>query len=158
MKLFWVSFFLLIYMEAGHTQVRSVNFGELEPRLKTQSDSVILVNFWATWCVPCVKELPEFEKIAKLYADRGVKVLLVSLDNPAHLQSRLLPFIEKYNLQSEILLLDDTRSNQWIPKVDESWSGAIPATVIFNRNSRSFYEKAFTYEELEAIVRSKLTN
>jgi thiol-disulfide isomerase/thioredoxin len=137
-------------------QVPSVDFDQLEPRLTTNSDSVFVVNFWATWCVPCVKELPEFEKINELYSDRKVKVLLVSLDNPRHMESRLLPFIDKHNLKSEIVLLDDPRSNRWIPLVDDSWSGAIPATIIFTSKSRSFYEQVFTYAELERIVNSKL--
>ncbi|MGF1584460.1 MAG: TlpA family protein disulfide reductase [Bacteroidales bacterium] len=137
-------------------QVPSVNFDQLEPRLSTGSDTLFLVNFWATWCVPCVKELPEFEKINEVYSDRKVKVLLVSLDNPRHMESRLLPFIDKHNLKSEIVLLDDTRSNRWIPLVDESWSGAIPATIVFTSESRSFYEQVFTYEDLERIVNSKL--
>jgi thiol-disulfide isomerase/thioredoxin len=137
-------------------EVPSIDFDGLEPRLSTGSDSVYVVNFWATWCVPCVKELPEFERINEEYSDRKVKVLLVSLDNPNHMESRVIPFIEKHELKSEIILLDDPRSHHWIPRVDESWSGAIPATIVFTRNSRSFYEKVFTWEELENIVISKL--
>jgi thiol-disulfide isomerase/thioredoxin len=149
-----VLFSLSVTLAAG--QVPSVNFDQLEPRLSTSSDSLFVINFWATWCVPCVKELPEFEKINELYSDRKVKVLLVSLDNPRHMESRILPFIEKHNLKSEIVLLDDPRSNRWIPMVDNSWSGAIPATIIFTSDSRSFYEQVFTYAELERIVNSKL--
>jgi thiol-disulfide isomerase/thioredoxin len=138
------------------SQIPTVDFDQLEPRLTTSSDSVYVVNFWATWCVPCVKELPEFEKINQLYAEKKVKVLLVSLDNPRHTESRVLPFINEHGLKSEIILLDDPRSSSWIPRVDDTWSGAIPATIIFNRNSRSFYEQVFTYEELENAVISKL--
>jgi thiol-disulfide isomerase/thioredoxin len=145
-----------ITLTLAGAQVPSVNFDQLEPRLSTSSDSVFVVNFWATWCVPCVKELPEFEKINEVYSDSKVKVLLVSLDNPRHMESRLLPFIDKHNLKSEIVLLDDPRSNRWIPMVDDSWSGAIPATIIFTSESRSFYEQVFTYAELERIVKSKL--
>jgi thiol-disulfide isomerase/thioredoxin len=148
-------FYLLLAPVAG-AQVPSVDFNGLEPRLSTTSDSVYVVNFWATWCVPCVKELPEFERINQEYSDRRVKVLLVSLDNPRHMESRILPFIKKPELKSEIILLDDPRSNDWIPRVDGSWSGAIPATIIFTRNSRSFHEKVFTWDELESLVIAKL--
>lgn len=154
-KGFLQSLFILFTVFAL-SQVPSVDFDGLEPRLSTGSDSVYVVNFWATWCVPCVKELPEFERINEEYADRKVNVLLVSLDNPNHMESRVIPFIEKHGLKSEIILLDDPRSHHWIPRVDESWSGAIPATIVFTRNSRSFYEKVFTWEELEDIVISKL--
>ncbi|TVR68519.1 MAG: TlpA family protein disulfide reductase [Marinilabiliales bacterium] len=145
-----------LFISAAIAQVPAMNFDDLKPRLTTRSDSVYVVNFWATWCVPCVKELPEFEKINEVYSDRKVKVILVSLDNPRHMESRLLPFIREHNLRSEIILLDDPRSNRWIPMVDETWSGAIPATIIFNRETRSFYEKVFTYEELENIIEAKL--
>ncbi len=147
---------LLIFSTTAFSQIPTVDFEQLEPRLTTSSDSVYVVNFWATWCVPCVKELPEFEKINQLYAEKKVRVLLVSLDNPRHIESRVLPFIDEHDLKSEIILLDDPRSSSWIPRVDDSWSGAIPATVIFNRNTRSFYEQVFTYEELENAVISKL--
>ncbi len=140
----------------NYAQPPAVSFDQLKPRLSTSSDTVYIVNFWATWCVPCVKELPEFEKLNEVYRDRKVKVLLVSLDNPRHMNSRVIPFIEQHNLKSEIVLLDDPRSNRWIPEVDESWSGAIPATVFFTKDKRSFYERAFTYDELESIVNSKL--
>jgi thiol-disulfide isomerase/thioredoxin len=137
-------------------QIPVVNFDELQPRLSTGSDSVYVINFWATWCVPCVKELPEFEKINREYSDQKVRVVLVSLDNSRHIDSRVLPFIEEHGLKSEIILLDDPQSNRWIPLVDESWTGSIPATVIFTKDSRSFYEKVFTYEELEEAVRTKI--
>jgi thiol-disulfide isomerase/thioredoxin len=149
-------FFLFAFATMAYTQVPSMDFEKLEPRLYTDSDSVYVVNFWATWCVPCVKELPEFEKINEEYSGQKVKVLLVSLDNPRHLESRVLPFIDRHGLRSEIVLLDDPRSNNWIPRVDESWGGSIPATIIFTKESRSFYEKVFTYEELESIVVSKM--
>ena len=157
MKKLLVLFSLALMLPfAGAAQIQTIDFGQLEPRLSTDSDSLYVVNFWATWCVPCVKELPEFEKLNELYSDKKVKVLLVSLDNPRHKESRVIPFIENHNLKSEILLLDDPRSNTWIPRVDESWSGAIPATIVFNKNSRAFHEKVFTWEELEMIVKSML--
>ena len=149
-------FILTFMVTLNHAQPPAVSFDQLKPRLSTGSDTVYVVNFWATWCVPCVKELPEFEKLNEVYGDKKVKVLLVSLDNPRHMNSRVIPFIEQHNLKSEIVLLDDPRSNRWIPEVDESWSGAIPATVFFTKDSRSFYERAFTYDELEIIVQSKL--
>ncbi len=154
-KIIFIGLLFTVY-NFSFSQVQELSFDELQPRLNTESDTLYLVNFWATWCVPCVKELPEFEKINRLYSDRKVKVLLVSLDNPRHIQSRLLPFIEKYDLKSEVVLLDDPRSSRWIPLVDKTWSGAIPATIVFNNNSRTFFEQVFTYEELENIVKSKL--
>jgi len=156
MKKTVIVFFLLIFSANALPQIPVLSFDQLEPRLSTESDSLYIVNFWATWCVPCVKELPELEKINKLYAGENVKVLLVSLDNPDHMESRLIPFTEKHNIESEVVLLDDPRSNRWIPKVDSSWTGSIPATVFFTKDSKYFHEGSLTFDELEEIVRSKL--
>lgn len=127
------------------------NFNEIERFLNTTDDKTVVVNFWATWCAPCIKELPYFEKINTTYADK-VSVLLVSLDFPNKYESSLKPFIKRHNLQSRVLVLNDPDANTWIPKVAEDWSGAIPATLIFNKNKRRFYEQAFTYEELVTEV------
>ena len=124
--------------------------------LQKNNDTTYVVNFWATWCKPCVKELPYFERINKDYADKKVKVILASLDFPNKVQSQVVPFIKKNKLHSEIVLLDDADANSWIPKVSEEWSGAIPATVIYKNDSRTFYEKSFTYEELKTEIQKIL--
>ena len=90
-----------------------------------------------------------FEKIKEEYADNNVEVLLVSLDFPKQVEKKLIPFINKKKLQSEVILLDDVNEDIWIKAIDESWSGAIPATIIYNNNNRKFYEQSFDYETLE---------
>ena len=131
-------------------------FDEFEPLLNKDDGVTYVVNFWATWCKPCIKELPYFETAAAKYADKNVKVLLVSMDFPRLLEKQVIPFIEKNGIKSPVVLLDDTGANEWIPKVDESWSGAIPATVIYNAKERKFYERSFTLEDLEKEINTFL--
>ena len=138
-------------------KVVSLNFEELEQQyLQKKNDSIYIINFWATWCKPCIKELPAFEKLASNYSDKKVKLLLVSLDFPDKLESQVIPFITKNNIQSEVVLLDDADANSWIPKVSQEWSGAIPATIIYKKDNRKFYEQSFTFEELEAELKTFL--
>jgi thiol-disulfide isomerase/thioredoxin len=127
--------------------IKIVDYEGLAPLLAKRNDTTYVVNFWATWCRPCVKELPYFEKLNAEYTDKKVKVVLVSLDFPEKLENQVIPYVEK-NLKSDVWLLDDADANGWIPKIDKSWSGAIPATLIFNKNHRMFYEHSFTYTEL----------
>jgi len=143
-------------VEEVESKVPVYDFEAFAHILEQEDDKIYVVNFWATWCKPCIKELPEFEAIVENYGNQGVEVILVSLDFSEKLKSHVIPFIEEHNLQSKVVLLDDTDSNTWIPKVAEQWSGAIPATIIYSKDSRKFYERTFTYNELETELKTFL--
>lgn len=128
----------------------------LEPFLNIKDEKTYVINFWATWCAPCIKELPFFEKLNEVYANQGVEVVLVSLDFPKQYESKLKPFIQEKKLKSKVVALNDTDANFWIPKISEDWSGAIPATLIYNKYKRQFYEQSFNYEELETQIKQFL--
>lgn len=130
-------------------QLEVYDFSGLEPFLNKKDDKIYVVNFWATWCAPCVKELPYFEKLNSEYKNQNVEVVLVSLDFPHLYEKKLKPFIKENNLASKVIALDDANMNTWIPMVDENWSGSIPATVIYKNDERRFFEQSFNYEELE---------
>lgn len=124
------------------------NFDSLESLLYTNSEKTYIVNFWAMWCAPCVKELPIIQEYETNNPDS--EVLLVSLDFPEDIESKLKPFLKKKGITSKVILLDDPDSNSWIDKIDPNWSGAIPFTIIFNNKNRSFYERAFeSLQDLE---------
>lgn len=137
--------------------IETLDFEEFEEKwLYNDDNNIYVINFWATWCAPCIREIPVFEKIGEIYKDNNVKVLLVSLDFPTQIESRLIPFIENHNVESKVVLLDDPDSNRWIPLVDDSWNGAIPATIIYTSGFREFYRKEFKYDELESIIKPLL--
>ena len=136
---------------AQTTEVVSLDYPQLQPLLHQNSETVQVVNFWATWCAPCIKELPYFEELNKL---ENVEVLLVSLDFPKHKQKRLIPFVEKHKLQSRVVHLDDEDENYWINEISTTGSCALPATLIYTRNRRGFYEQSFTKDELFKEVKS----
>ena len=128
-------------------------FSELEGLFQFENDTTYIINFWATWCKPCIEELPYFESLHQKYQDEKVRVVLVSLDFPRHLESKLLPFLEKHQLASTVLVLLDGSYNDWIDKISPKWSGAIPATLIYQGKERKFFEDAFpNLEALEAAL------
>ncbi|MGJ5643379.1 TlpA family protein disulfide reductase [Formosa sp. S-31] len=145
--------------EMGETQeivnpeLTIYNFNELEPLLHKTGDKIYVVNFWATWCGPCVKELPYFEELPTTYGDKDVEVLLVSLDFVNQYETKLKPFIREHEIQSEVIALNDPDANTWIPKVNADWSGSIPATIIYTKDKREFFEQSFTYEALEHAIK-----
>lgn len=135
---------------AQEASVALVRWSALDSLMRTQTDTTYLINFWATWCRPCVQELPYFEKIAHDYAGQKIKVVLVSLDFAKDLEDRVVPFVERMRLQSTVWLLNEPDANSWIEQVDSGWSGALPATLIINQShaKRVFFEKALTYDDL----------
>ncbi len=122
-----------------------------------KNDTTYVINFWATWCKPCVEELPFFIELDNTYRDEKVKLILVSLDFKNQIDKKLIPFIETHKLEPEVVVLADPDANKWIPKIADEWSGAIPATLVYNKNQRSFYEQSFeSFEELNTILKSNL--
>jgi len=120
----------------------------------SSKDTVYIINFWATWCAPCVAELPEFNKLAAYYEGQPVKILMVSLDFKEDHTFKLERFLGRKKLTPEVVWLSDTDPNVFIPKVDDSWQGSIPATVIIHPGKRlkKFIEGSITEKEVTRIV------
>ena len=139
----------LVAEKSSEIKIEEINYDGLELLLNKNNDKTYVINFWATWCKPCVEELPAFQKLHETYKDQNIEVILVSLDFKNQVETRLIPFIKEHNLQPKVVLMVDPDQNAWIPKVSSEWSGAVPATIIYNKNNRKFYERSFTYELLE---------
>lgn len=143
-----------VIQEASKFNLAIYDYDGLEPLINKNDNRVHVVNFWATWCKPCVKELPYFEEVRAAHPEEELEVLLVSLDFPTQYESKLKPFIADFNLKSEVVVLDDPDMNSWIPKISEKWSGSIPATIIYNKDKRVFYERSFSKEELKDEIQN----
>jgi len=139
---------------ALNDELEIFDYSGLEPLLNKNDDKTYVINFWATWCAPCIKELPHFEELNVNYSGKNVEVILVSLDFPQQYEKKLIPFIKEKELKSKVVVLNDTDMNSWIPKVNKDWTGSIPATIIYNKKRREFYERSFSYEELVTELRS----
>lgn len=154
-------YFIFLYSVSAFAQkVEVVKFHELDEIISSSEADIQLINFWATWCKPCIQEIPYFEAVGEKFKDENVKVLLVSLDFIEDLETKVIPFVQKKALNSEVKLLDETDFNAFIDKVDPSWSGAIPATLLINNlnGKTAFFEKAFKQGELDQIIDDQLKN
>lgn len=123
------------------------SFDEIAPLFEQQNDTTYVINFWATWCPPCIKEMPILETLNKKSKDKKVKVILVSLDKPNQFESHLLPFLEEQKINSEVFVLIDGRYKAWMKQINPDWSGEIPFTIIYNKDKRTFVNRALKNEE-----------
>ena len=129
--------------------VKEIDADALLSRLQNGDDSTYVVNFWATWCSPCVKELPHFDALYRNNRDPKLNVMLVSLDFPRQVDSRLLPFLDEHGIQAPVYLMTDLDYNSWIERIDPGWSGAIPATLFLKGERRFFLEKEMEKEDVD---------
>jgi thiol-disulfide isomerase/thioredoxin len=148
----------LVINHTASAQVKEVQFQDLKKYLHKNNDTLYVINFWATWCGPCVEELPYFERLNQKFNDRPVSVLLVSLDFSKNVESKVIPFVEKRDLKSRVLFLHQPRGHKWMNDVSESWTGAIPATcLVRNSRKKAFLEQPFdNYRSLLDVVESHL--
>lgn len=152
---FCVSVFLVFFSFKGfiHAQeVEVIKYPDLEKLIAQKDEKVKVINFWATWCKPCIKELPYFEALQEQYTKGEMQVYLISLDDVENLESRVKPFIEKREITSTVKLLDETDYNSFIDKIDPGWSGAIPATLIIAGKNRRFIEGELDEAKLQELI------
>lgn len=145
---------LLHHLPAQSQSVTAVKFDQLKQLIDRSNDTLYVVNFWATWCAPCVKELPQFETVRQQYANQKVAVLLVSMDDKKTLATKVAPFVRNRKIRSKVVLLDESDLNTWVDKLAPEWSGALPMTLILNkqRNIRKFIGQPVKEGELESII------
>lgn len=129
------------------------DFSELEPLFKQNNDTTYIINFWATWCKPCVEELPLFQQLALAYAEAPIRTVLVSLDEEEDVATKLPRFLAERNIDLPVVVLTDPQAVAWRAKLDPDWNGTIPTTIIYKKGLRFFAEEQFsTYFDLEEKV------
>lgn len=134
-------------------QAKIVKLPELQEMISAKSDQIKVINFWATWCAPCVKEMPLFEKLGLERQD--VKITFVSMDLDLDPDpTKVYKFVTRKKIQSQVVILDEKNPNLYIDLIDKSWSGALPATIVMNTKTgqRKFVEKELHEGELEKLI------
>ncbi len=144
--------------KAQQTEVSVIKYEDLEKRIQQEKDKFLVVNFWATTCAPCVKELPHFMEVNNKFAGNPkFKMILVSLDRLVD-KDRVLKFIKNKNLTAEVILLDDIkRMNTWIPRFEKNWDGNIPVTLFYKNGEKVFFNDGeMSREDLDKTISENL--
>jgi thiol-disulfide isomerase/thioredoxin len=152
------SLFILLFISfssGSSDTVKKITIEQLQTRtIHPENDTLYVVNFWATWCGPCVAELPYFEQAAKTQAGKKIKILLINLDFASE-EVKVAAFVKKRNLQNEVYQLNAADPNKWINQIDANWDGAIPVTVFYKAGKKIlFHEGDISQAELDDKIKT----
>jgi len=138
-------------------QLKKIKITDLEKTI-AESKTPLIINFWATFCKPCVQEIPYFQQQVKEHKNDSIKLLLVSLDLESYYPTKIKSFVTKQKFTAPIVWLDESNADYFCPKVDTAWSGAIPATLFINNKTgyRKFFEEQLSNEKLKKEIAAVL--
>lgn len=137
--------------------IQKIKITDLEKTI-AESDHPLIVNFWATFCVPCTKEIPYFQQTVARYRQQGVELILVSLDLPDYYPAKIASFAQGRGFTSRILWLDETNADYFCPRVDPRWTGGIPCSLFIDNKThyRRFFDRQLTEPQVELEIKKML--
>ncbi|MBN8675260.1 MAG: TlpA family protein disulfide reductase [Chitinophagales bacterium] len=153
-----VGVFLISCVTVFAQEIKRIKITDLEKTI-AESKTPLIINFWATWCKPCIEEIPYFQAEVAQHKSDSLQLLLVSLDMKEMYPKGLSSFVKKRKISATVVFLDETNADYFCPKVDAKWSGAIPASLFLNNKTgyRKFVEDQLTEEELKKEIMAILS-
>ncbi|MCS7065031.1 MAG: TlpA family protein disulfide reductase [Fimbriimonadales bacterium] len=139
------------------TKLPRTNLRDLQRRLAGQRGKVVVLNFWATWCQPCVEEFPALVKLYNNYRKRGVMVIAISVDDPETADELIQPFLKRQRATFPVLVLNED-PDRFIRNFDKEWGGEVPRTYVYSKSGKRLkaWSGARSYEEFEKEVKEAL--
>ena len=148
---------IMVAFGTSAQQVKKAKIGEIEEIIQ-KSDHPVIISFWATWCLPCIHEIPYLQETVKKYQHKNVELVLVSLDFKESYPAVIESFVKKNQYEARFYWLNETNADHFCPKIDPKWDGSIPATLFVNNrtNYRKFYDRQLTPLQVEAELKSQV--
>ncbi len=160
---------LVFSLSAGVSELRSqthqtlrsvepINEDGLRRLIHERAGRILLLNIWATWCKPCVEEFPGLIRLQQTYQDSLVDIIAISVDYPDEVASKILPFLDSLGVSFTVFVADIPKPEDFIKTLDPAWSGAVPATFVFDRHGqrRAFLLGEKNYEVFKSLVEDAL--
>lgn len=137
---------------AAAPNVKAVTGAALKKAVAAYRGKPVFVNYWATWCEPCVAEFPDIVKLYNAYRAKGVVVISVSLDEPED-KGKVAAFVAKQKAGFPVFLRSGGSPEAFIQPLEKGWGGAVPSTYVFNRAGKRVSGPVHTKLSYEAMVK-----
>jgi len=130
--------------------VSEITIDELNDIIKKREGKALLINIWATWCVPCKEEFPDLINFSKKYGEQ-IELIGISIDYPDEVESKIKPFLQRLRPNFINYVNVESDAEKFINNLNPDWSGAIPATFFYDSEGKQFlfYEGKLSFEEFE---------
>jgi thiol-disulfide isomerase/thioredoxin len=152
-----LSAIILCVFQAKAQEIKKIKITDLQVYI-SQCDHPLIINFWATYCGPCITEIPYFEKLVSHQKDKNVELLLISVDMPDYYPAKIASLVKEKNFMSLVWWLNESNADYFCPKVDKNWTGGIPSTLFVNNKThyRKFFERQLTEPQAEENIKALL--
>jgi thiol-disulfide isomerase/thioredoxin len=127
---------------------------EILDEVRRPGAAAVLLNVWATWCLPCREEFPDLVRLERSYGKRGLRLVLVAADFEDDREARVREFLREHGVRFASFLKEGDDDQAFIDAIDARWTGALPVTLLYDAEGhpRSLWEGRTTYATLERAV------
>lgn len=149
--LFFLIFIIPQFISIKAQSIQELNLTEFQSLVSEVKENRV-ISFWASWCTPCMEELPYFSKLKK--ENPYMEVVLINLDFKKDVDTKVKPIISKKDyINCKVVRVSNLNPDDWIAATDMDWDGAIPATISFAGSKKQFMSGKFsTYSDLKKFV------
>ncbi len=157
LKKYFLLFLLSSLLTYGQTdksiEIKSITESELNDLIENREGKFLLINIWATWCIPCREEFPDLVKLSNNYKN-VLDVVAISVDFAEDIESKAKPFLIENKVEFPVYLSGFKNDEQLINYFSKNWNGAIPATFIYDKEGRQvkFLEGKHSFESFSSLL------
>jgi len=147
-------FFIVVIAVNAQDAIPMVKIDDLKKVYTKPNDTTYIINFFATWCGPCMQEMPILNKFYEEHKNTATQLIFVSLDNVGTIK-KLPAKMKKLGVQAPVYVLNESTDFSWLSKIDKRWQGSIPATMVVNnpKNIKAFFETPLEKGQLEFYLK-----
>lgn len=134
--------------------IQTITGSDLQALVEARRGRVVLINLWATWCSPCLKEIPELIHLQNAYRNRGLELIAVAMDDPMDLESQVIPFRDRLFPEWETYQRSEAEMDAFVSAIDSAWNEILPTSYLLDRdgNIARILSGGKSYEQFEAAV------